>query len=121
MEASDVVILSSGTATLESALFRKPTVICYKISNSTFFIAKFLVRKKLIGMPNIILDKKIFPELLQKECNSQNIVRETLHFLNLNHEEKSSYQTYYDTIRESMGKPPILEKIAKTVIDQINL
>jgi len=119
MNASDVIILSSGTASLEAVLLKKPPVICYKISPTSFFIGKFLVKNKLIGLPNIILNKKIFPELLQKEFNPERIVREALYFLKLPRNKRSEYNKYYEKVKGRLGSKGVIEKVATIILEKI--
>jgi lipid-A-disaccharide synthase len=108
-------IMASGTATLESALFKKPTVICYKVSGLTFFIGKRLVPKQMIGLPNILSDKKIFPELLQKDFNPREIVKHTLALIETN----DTYTEYYDKIRAKLGNPPVVKKAARYIAERL--
>lgn len=119
MSVSDINILSSGTASLESVLFNKPTIICYKISALTFMIGKFLVKSGMIGFPNIILKKKVFPELLQKDCNSANIVMHTLNYLNLDLQKRSELEENFNKIKESLGKPPVVENVARYILEKV--
>ena len=63
--ASDMVISASGTAVLESALLERPTIAAYKISSSSFFIMKALVKTKYFTLPNILLEENIIPEYIQ--------------------------------------------------------
>jgi lipid-A-disaccharide synthase len=119
MSVSDINILSSGTASLESVLFKKPTIICYKISALTFMIGKFLVKSDMIGFPNIVLKKKVFPELLQKDCNSENIIKHTLNYLNLDLQKQSELEQNYYIIKESLGKPPVVENVARYILERI--
>ena len=65
--AADAAIVASGTATLETALLGCPMVIVYRMSPLTHWIARRLVDVKWIGMPNIILQRSVFPELIQSE------------------------------------------------------
>jgi lipid-A-disaccharide synthase len=71
-------ILKSGTTTLEAALLDLPGVICYKTHPVTFAIGKRLVKLPYIGLSNIVIGKKVYPELLQGDCTKENIVRELL-------------------------------------------
>jgi lipid-A-disaccharide synthase len=71
-------ILKSGTTTLEAALLNLPGVICYKTHPVTFAIGKRLVKLPYIGLSNIVIGKKVYPELLQGDCTKENIVRELL-------------------------------------------
>ena len=63
--ASDIVISASGTAVLESALLERPTIAAYKISSSSYFIMKVLVKTKYFTLPNILLRKNLIPEYIQ--------------------------------------------------------
>ncbi|MGC8764579.1 MAG: lipid-A-disaccharide synthase [Brevinematia bacterium] len=116
MKASDLIIAASGTTTLESAIFEKPVIICYKISNLSFFLGSLLVKKKMIGMPNIILDKKVFPELLQKECNEYKISDEALRLINMGEDERKIFLNNCRIIKEKLGSPPILRKVAEKIL-----
>ena len=76
MSHASAGILKSGTTTLEAALLGLPGVICYKTHPVTFAIGKRLVKLPYIGLSNIVIGKKIYPELLQGECTKENIIRE---------------------------------------------
>lgn len=76
MHTSDFVISASGTATLESALLGKPTVVFYKLPKTTFELAKRLIKIQFISLPNIILGEKVFPELVQEEANPKKVIDE---------------------------------------------
>ena len=72
--ASDFAIAASGTATLELALARVPTIVAYKVNFLTGWIAYFLVNHQSIVLANRILEQPLFPLLVQKNCNSDRIV-----------------------------------------------
>lgn len=76
MRICDFVISASGTATLESALIGKPTVVFYKLPYHSFELAKRMIEKdlKFISLPNIILGREIFPELIQENATPKKIV-----------------------------------------------
>lgn len=63
--AADAAVVASGTATLETALLARPMVIVYRVAMLTFVVARLLIRLRHIGMPNIILGRSVFPELIQ--------------------------------------------------------
>ena len=69
-------LVTSGTATLETALFAVPEVICYKGSSISYQIAKRLINIKFIGLVNLIMDKEVVKELIQDELTVENIVSE---------------------------------------------
>lgn len=66
-------LVTSGTATLETALFEVPQVVCYKTSALTYLIAKNLVKLKYISLVNLILDRPAVTELIQSDCNPTTI------------------------------------------------
>ena len=71
--AADVVLVTSGTATLEVALCKQPMVISYKISPLTYFYVKRKVKVPHVGLPNILLDKAAVPELLQHDAEPEKL------------------------------------------------
>ena len=72
ISASDAVLVASGTATLEVALFKKPMVIAYKLMRATWEIARHIV-KPPVGLPNILAGEMIVPELLQNDATGKSL------------------------------------------------
>ena len=95
MSVADVALATSGTVTLEAALCGLPVVICYTASPLSMAIAKKIVTVKYIGLPNILANREILPELIQEKMTSGNMAKEVLHFL---HPEE------YKNIREELAK-----------------
>jgi len=75
MKHCELLICTSGTVTLEAAFIGSPLVICYKASPLSYLIGRHFVRIKRIGLPNIILDKDVLPELIQSEMTAANIYK----------------------------------------------
>jgi lipid-A-disaccharide synthase len=73
---SKAALVTSGTATLETALFGVPEVICYKGSSFSYQIAKRLIKIKFIGLVNLIMDKEVVKELIQDELTVENLKQE---------------------------------------------
>jgi len=73
--AADAGVIASGTATLEAALLGCPHVILYRFSFLTYVLAKLVVGRRILGLPNVILGRSFFPELLQRDVTAGNIVR----------------------------------------------
>src|ERR671927_1041987 len=69
-------LVTSGTATLETALFAVPEVVCYKGSNISYQIAKRLIKIKYISLVNLIMDKLVVKELIQNELTVKNLEQE---------------------------------------------
>lgn len=75
-------LVTSGTATLETALFGVPEVVCYKGSSISYQIAKRLIKIKFISLVNLIMDKMVVKELIQNELTAENISNELSLILN---------------------------------------
>jgi lipid-A-disaccharide synthase len=114
MSYAKLGILKSGTTTLEAALLGLPGVICYRTHPATFFIGKRLVKLPYIGLANIVLCHKLYPELLQNEVNAETIVRELEGVQDRYAEFKSSLVGLADTLRAS-GIPPS-ERVAQSLL-----
>lgn len=82
MAAADVVLLASGTAALEAMLLGKPMVVAYKLHPLTYWLAKRLVRLDAISLPNLLLAKKVVPELIQSQVTPQALADDVMHYLN---------------------------------------
>ncbi len=78
---SNAALVTSGTATLETALFAIPEVVCYKGSNISYQIGKRLIKIKFISLVNLIMDKLVVKELIQDEMNVENLVIELTQLL----------------------------------------
>ena len=82
MSASDVVMLASGTAALESALLGKPTVAGYQVGKTTVWIARRLgIREGFKTIPNIVADEELIPEFMQEEFSANGIAGAVARFL----------------------------------------
>jgi lipid-A-disaccharide synthase len=78
MEAADVVIVASGTATLEAALLKKPMVITYRMSKLSWQILKRMRLQPYVGLPNILAGKFVVPELLQDNSTPEKLAEATM-------------------------------------------
>ena len=114
MKMSDVAIATSGTVTLEAALCGLPTVIVYRTSPLTAWIALRLLRIAHIGLPNIVANKRIFPELLQEKVTPENMAHEAAALL----EPKRREAVLADLliVREKLGEPGAVGRVAQLAI-----
>lgn len=95
LSQSEAALITSGTATLEAALLDVPQVVCYKANPVSYFIAKKLVRLKYISLVNLILNREVVKELIQKEMNAVNV---TFHLRNLISDTKKREQILEDYV-----------------------
>jgi len=109
---SDIVIVASGTATLETALLGKPMVIVYKVSGVSYYIGKKIIKVEHIGLANIIAGKTIVPELIQDEANPERIAMEVINILNDKIRMDTMKEALYK-IREALGQPGAAGRAAK--------
>lgn len=78
INAADLVIVASGTATLETALYKKPMIVIYKMSSISWQILKRMRYLPYVSLPNILLKKFLVPELLQDDATPENITNKTI-------------------------------------------
>ncbi len=100
---SRAALVTSGTATLETALFGVPEVICYKGNALSYQIAKRLISIKFIGLVNLIMDKEVVKELIQHEMNAANLGRELDQLLH-NKEKQAQVAADYATLQQLLGQ-----------------
>ena len=86
MAAADVVVVTSGTATLETMLFKKPMIIAYRMSRFTFLLVKLLVKTSYAGLPNLLGNQLLVPELIQDAAKPETICEHIFDYLD--HPEK---------------------------------
>jgi lipid-A-disaccharide synthase len=75
MNAADAVVVASGTASLESALLNKPTCIIYKSSWLNYYLARRFMKVNYLGLSNLLQGQMVVPELLQDDCNAQELTK----------------------------------------------
>ena len=114
---SDAALVTSGTATLETALLGVPEIVCYKGSNISYQIAKRLIKIKYISLVNLIMDKLIVTELIQDELNVVNLVKE-LNLILSNPVHQTQLKADYLDLYEKLSKGGHASaQAAKIIID----
>jgi lipid-A-disaccharide synthase len=86
MAAADAVIVTSGTATLETMLYKKPMVIAYRMSPLAYRLVRWWVKAPYAGLPNLLANQEIVPELIQEQVEAETIAKHVLDYLD--HPEK---------------------------------
>ncbi len=111
----DAALVASGTATLETAYYRVPLVIVYRVNGLTWFLGNLLVKLDMIGLANIVIGKKLVPELLQDEFTAENAAAELSRLLETDHNRSTREQL--QILREKLGQPGASANAARTILD----
>jgi lipid-A-disaccharide synthase len=118
MQRAFVGMVASGTATLESAFFRMPFVLVYKVSWPTYFAARLVMRTRFLGMPNVLADREIVPEFLQHEARPKPIAEAVLQLLN-DPATREKMVTEFDGIIDKLGETGASEKAARAILEDL--
>jgi lipid-A-disaccharide synthase len=118
LSIAEAALVTSGTATLETALLNVPQVVCYKTSRISYAIAKRLVKIKYISLVNLILDRKVVTELIQKDCTVKNIRKELANILE-NGKNREEILQEYKELKTILGEGGASQKIAQSMLKTI--
>jgi lipid-A-disaccharide synthase len=120
LQNAELAIVTSGTATLEAALFKVPQVVCYKSSFISFFIAKKLIKIKFISLVNLIANKEIVRELIQQDCTASKIAGE---LIKIKKGEKKVFQMNkdYNDLIELLGNEGASSRVAEDMLKNLYL
>jgi lipid-A-disaccharide synthase len=116
---SEAAIVTSGTATLETALLGIPEVVCYKGSPISYRIAKALIKIRFISLVNLIMDREVVKELIQHECNAEQIKSE-LNKILLGGISRERMLADYNLLIENLGKGGASKKVAQSLLKTIH-
>jgi lipid-A-disaccharide synthase len=114
MNLSDLLITASGTATLEGAILGKPMIIIYKVSFPSYWIGRALIRVDHIGLVNLVAEKEIAPELIQKDVHPQRIADEALRILRDPILSRKMSESMGE-VCQKLGKPGAAQRAARIV------
>jgi lipid-A-disaccharide synthase len=118
LSISFAALVTSGTATLETALFKVPQVVCYKASNISYQIAKRIVTLKFISLVNLIMDQEVVTELIQGDLNTKRLKKELEAILNPEKREQL-FLDYYE-LEKKLGGKGASENTAKLIYKAIS-
>jgi len=119
MEFMDAAVVASGTATLQTAIHRKPMVIIYRLSGITYFVGRLLISVPFIGMVNLIAEEGVVPELIQHAATRENIISLIYKMFC----DKAYYEDIVgklEMVRQKLGGPGASERVAQGVIGLID-
>ena len=118
LSVSHAAMVTSGTATLETALFKVPEVVCYKTSWISYQIGKQLVKLKFISLVNLILNKAVVTELIQGEFNAKRLTKELSSILEGPIRE-AQFEAYYE-LETKLGGAGASQNVAKLIYNSLN-
>ncbi|MEA5006153.1 MAG: lipid-A-disaccharide synthase [Rikenellaceae bacterium] len=109
--------LCSGTASLEAALIGTPQVVCYRANAITAAIVRILIKVKYVSLTNLIFNQPVVKELLQNDCNVENISRELERILS--DKEQAKIRKRYEKLRKVLGEAHASKNIAKAMVNEL--
>lgn len=118
LQNSYAALVTSGTATLETALLMIPEVVCYSTSRTSYLIARYFAKVKYICLVNLILDKPVVKELIQGDLNKDNLVEELSKLLN-NPKHQRRLLEDYDALRQRLGGEGASQRAADIITDMM--
>jgi len=118
LSVSHAALVTSGTATLETALFKVPEVVCYKSSWISYQIGRQLVKLKFISLVNLILDKEVVTELIQWDFNTERIAKELSSILE-GPVREAQFVAYHE-LETKLGGPGASQNVAELIYNSLN-
>ena len=118
LENASVALVTSGTATLETALLNTPQVVCYKGNRFSYLIARQVIKVKYISLVNLILDKPAVKELIQTDLNAENLHKELLKLLEPNFQQEMLAN--YNELRNLLGNKGASKRTAQLMWKYLN-
>jgi lipid-A-disaccharide synthase len=118
LQAADLAIVSSGTATVETALLGKPMIVVYRLSPLTARLAKPLVRTEFLSMVNLIAGRAVVPELIQDDFTPRRLAEEVARLLSASEESKRNVEEIcrgLAEVRERLGPPGAVDRAADAI------
>jgi len=118
LSLSTAALVTSGTATLETALFKVPQVVCYKGNAISYQIAKRIINLEYISLVNLIMDKAVVTELIQDEFNTKRLKKELLCIID-DYNRAAMFLDYYD-LEKKLGGKGASDKTANLIVNTTN-
>ncbi|WP_412559988.1 lipid-A-disaccharide synthase [Winogradskyella sp. MIT101101] len=118
LSISNAALVTSGTATLETALYKVPQVVCYKANWISYQIAKRIITLKFISLVNLIMDREVVTELIQGDLNKKRLKKELASILHSDKREQL-FLDYYE-LEKKLGGKGASENAAKLIVSKIS-
>ena len=118
LRIADAALVTSGTATLETALLDTPQVVCYKTSTVTYTVGRLLVKLDFISLVNLIMGKEVVRELLQHDFNLKNMKKELQKILS--EKGRANMLAEYKVLREKLGNKGASDRAAAVIRDVLS-
>jgi len=115
---AEAAIVTSGTATLETALFHVPEIVVYKGNKISIAIARLVIKIRFISLVNLIMDKLVVKELIQEDCNPAKI-KEELNALLHDKSYRSKMLKDYQDLSDKMGEPGASKRTAELILKEL--
>jgi lipid-A-disaccharide synthase len=119
MQRAFAGVVASGSATLEATYFRMPFVLVYKVSWLTYFAARFVVKVKYLGMPNVLADKEVVPEFIQHRAQPRAVAEAVTRLID-NPKERAQMVFEFDSIVNKLGQGGASERAARAICEEIS-
>jgi lipid-A-disaccharide synthase len=115
IRAADVVLATSGTVTLETALLGTPTVVCYRVSRPTALMIRSLIRVPWMSLPNLVLGRPVVPELFQEQATGERLAAEA-HRLLEDAGAREAQRAAFAELGRTVGTPGVGARAARFVL-----
>lgn len=115
---ADAAMVTSGTATLEAAIFGVPQVVCYKGGSLSYLIARSLVKVKYISLVNLIMDRQVVKELIQTDLNAKSLAKE-FRAIAVPGDRRNQMVTEYEELYSKLGGRGASEKTADLMLKKL--
>lgn len=118
VQASDLALVASGTATLETAILGTPMIIVYQTNWFTSILSRFLIQAPHIGLPNVVTGEKIVPEFIRWQFNPDAVAREALAILE-SPERRQLIRKNLERVRSSLGEKGAAGRVADHILNHL--
>lgn len=118
LKRCEIALAASGTVTLEAALIGTPTILSYRLAKLSFALSRWVINVKYAGLPNLIMNKEIFPEMIQEKSNPEAIADKALSWLT---DKRSADEVRHDIRKlwDAVGDPGAARRAADIILKDL--